>query len=150
MIDHRRLQCDRAFIVTVIFQQPIRPCCCLTKTTLGGPYTEIICPQAPLKSLGCSTGLTSKYVMSCALTFIYMRFCGSTVVIENILKIVKNVVDMQRTQKCTQFFFYQLTICFNVFLKNVILLQIRVHRFDSGTRLQNTCYSNRDISIPIM
>jgi hypothetical protein len=88
--------------------------------------------------------------MSFALTSIYMRFCGSTVAIENILKIVKNVVDMQRTQKCTHHDFHQLKACFYVLLKTVNLLQIRVHRFDPGTRLQNPCYSNRDISIPIM
>ena len=74
--------------------------------------------------------------MSCALTCIYMRFCGSTVAIANILEIAENVADMQRTHKCTQYILNQLTLCFNVFLKTVVLLQIRVHRFDSGTRLQ--------------
>ena len=88
--------------------------------------------------------------MSCALTCIYMRFCGSKVAIENIFEIAENVVDMQRTHKCTQYVFYLLTLCFNIILEAVILLQIRVHWFDSGTRLQNSCYSNRDISIPIM
>jgi len=41
--------------------------------------------------------------MSCALTSIYMRFCGYAVALENILYIVKNVSDMQRTQKCTHY-----------------------------------------------
>ena len=75
--------------------------------------------------------------MSCALTCIYVRFCRSTVAIENIFEIAENVADMQRTHICTQYILYLLNICFNVFLKTVILLQIRVHRFDSGTRLHN-------------
>ena len=60
--------------------------------------------------------------MSCELTCIYMRFCGSTFVIENILEIDESVADMQRTHKCKQYIFNQLTICFNVLLKTVILL----------------------------
>ena len=51
--------------------------------------------------------------MSFALTSIYMRFCGSTVAIENTLKIVKNVVDMQRTHHG----FHQLKACFYALLK---------------------------------
>ena len=78
--------------------------------------------------------------MSCELTCIYMRFCGSTVAIENILEIAKNVADMQRTHRCTHRIFYPLTICFKVILTTVILLQIRVHQFDSGTRLHNILY----------
>ena len=44
--------------------------------------------------------------------------------------------DKSHTQNYTHYIFSNLTYCFNLYNITVFQLQIRVHRFDSGTRLQ--------------